>query len=451
MQQIFIIGAGRSASSLIQYLSEKTKKEQFNLLVGDMDVALAKQKIGSTRNAKAISFDANNDAERKKHIAESNLVISMLPASMHYKVVEDCIALKKHVLTPSYITDEIKKLNDEAKNAGVVVINELGLDPGIDHMIAMRMINNIKKLNGNLLRFESFVGGLVAPESDNNPWNYKFTWNPRNVVLAGQGGAAKFIEEGQYKYIPYHKLFRRTEFIDIEGYGTFEGYANRDSLKYRSLYKLNGIPTLYRGTLRRKGYCRAWDFLVQLGLTDDSYQIEGSENMTYRQFVNSFLAYNPHDSVELKFRHYLKIDQDDEVWDKLVWLDLFKNIKISLKNATPAQILQQILERKWSLDPDDKDMIVMWNRFGYIQDGNNKQVNLSMVAKGIDQTYTAMSNTVGWPVAIAAINVLKGKIKTPGVHLPLTEEIYQPILTELENLGIEFIEQEVTPENSCNL
>ncbi|MGY6561720.1 MAG: saccharopine dehydrogenase family protein [Luteibaculaceae bacterium] len=451
MFKILIIGAGRSASSLIDYLLTSAVEDGIFLTVADVNEALAKEKIKGAENAAAMAFNATDHERRRSVIADHDLIISMLPASMHLEVVKDAIFLGKHVLTPSYITKEIKGLHEAAVNKGVIVINELGLDPGIDHMIAMRVINNIKKLGGQVIRFESFVGGLVAPESDDNPWQYKFTWNPRNVVIAGQGGTAQFIEEGQYKYIPYHKLFRRTEFIDIDGYGMFEGYANRDSLKYRSLYGLQDIPTLYRGTLRRKGFCRAWDCFVQLGLTDDSFIVEGSEDMTYREFLNSFLAYNPHDSVELKVRHYLKIDQDDEIWDKLVWLDLFKNIKIGIKNATPAQILQHILEQKWSLQPEDKDMIVMWNRFGFIQDGNNKQVNLSMIAKGKDQTYTAMSNTVGWPVGIVAKLIAKGSFTQPGVHLPLIPELYMPVLEELESLGIEFIQQEVTPESSCKI
>src|SRR5690606_9466928 len=227
----------------------------------------------------------------------------------------------------------------------LVFMNEAGLDPGIDHMSAMQVIDRIRERGGKMLLFESFCGGLVAPESDTNLWNYKFTWNPRNVVLAGQGGAAKFIQEGAYKYIPYHKLFRRTEFRDIEGYGTFEAYANRDSLKYREAYGLHDILTLYRGTMRRVGFSKAWNIFVQLGMTDDSYIMEGSENMSYRDFINAFLPFSHTDSVELKLRYYLKIDQDDIMWAKLEELGLFDHSKkIGLKNASPARMLQKILE-----------------------------------------------------------------------------------------------------------
>jgi len=324
-------------------------------------------------------------------------------------------------------------------------MNEIGVDPGIDHLSAMRLIDKIKEDGGRLEAFETFTGGLIAPESDNNPWNYKFTWNPRNVVLAGQG-TVKFIQNNKYKYIPYHQLFRRTEIIDVEEYGKLEGYANRDSLQYREIYGLKDIPTMYRGTLRKLGFCRAWDIFVQLGATDDTYIIEGSENMTNRDFINSFLAYNETDSVELKFKHYLNIRQDDvDLFEKFIWLGIFDQTIIGLKQATPAQILQHILEQKLSLDEGDKDMIVMWHRFLFEKDGEYKEIHSSMVVIGDDQTYTAMAKTVGLPVAIATKMILNKVIVTPGVHVPILKEIYNPILNELENYGIHFKEKEVTP------
>ncbi|MGB6035177.1 MAG: saccharopine dehydrogenase C-terminal domain-containing protein, partial [Cryomorphaceae bacterium] len=291
-----------------------------------------------------------------------------------------------------------------------------------------------------------FTGGLVAPESDNNPWNYKFTWNPRNVVLAGQGGAVKFKHNGQFKYIPYQRLFRRTEIIEIPEYGRFEGYANRDSLNYRKTYGLEGIPTIYRGTLRRVGFGRAWNIFVLMGMTDDSYTMEGSANMTHREFTNSFLAYNQHDSVELKLMHYMKLDQDSEIIDKLKWLGIFDDEPIGLdKPSTPAQILQRILEKKWTLEPGDKDMIVMWHKLCYKKPGEEelKEINSSLVVIGEESPRTAMAKTVGLPVAMAARLVLSGEFNISGVHIPTIPELYKPILTELEEHGIVFNEREI--------
>lgn len=442
MRKILVIGAGRSATVLIDYLLKLSKAENWTLTLADRSVELAQQKIGTASNAKAIAFDVNDATKCAELVQGSDIVVSMLPASMHTKVAEACIAHQKNMVTASYISDEMRALDEKAKAAGVTIMNEIGVDPGIDHLSAMKVLDNIKDQGGKMLQFESFTGGLVAPESDNNPWNYKFTWNPRNVVLAGNGGAVKFIQEGKYKYIPYHQLFRRTEIITIDDYGRFEGYANRDSLKYREAYHLEDIPTIYRGTLRRPGFCRAWDVFVKLGLTDDSYKLENSEEMTYREFINTFLAYNPHDSVELKLMHYLKIDQDDEIMEKLKWLGIFDNTVVGLKNASPAEILLHILEQKWQLDPQDKDMIVMYHKFGFELNGKQRQITSSMVVKGEDQSHTAMAKTVGLPVGICTKLILNGEISTPGVHLPLAKEVYSPILEELAVNGIEFQEKE---------
>lgn len=444
MKNILIIGAGRSASSLIKYLLEKSESENIHLTIGDLSLELAQRKTNGHKNATPIALDINNSEQRQAEIQKASIVISMLPAHMHIEVAKDCILFKKHMVTASYISDGMQALNEEAKANGLIFMNEVGLDPGIDHMSAMKVLDEIREQGGKIILFESFCGGLVAPESDNNLWNYKFTWAPRNVVLAGQGGAAKFIQEGTYKYIPYNKLFRRTEFLEVDGYGRFEGYANRDSLKYRSVYGLDDALTVFRGTIRRVGYSKAWDMFVQLGMTDDTYVIDDSEQMSYREFVNLFLPYHPSDSVEIKLRHQLKIDQDDVMWDKLVELDLFNDEKkLGLKNATPAQALEKILTDSWTLQPQDKDMIVMYHKFGYEVNGIRKQIDATMVCIGDDQTYTAMAKTVGLPVAMATLQILNGNIKTPGVQLPIKKEVYEPILKELEEYGVIFSEKEV--------
>jgi len=347
MRNILIIGAGRSASSLIQYLLNKSEAENLHLTIGDLSLELAQRKTNNHKNATAIALDIFNKTQRQIEIEKADIVISMLPAHMHIEVAKDCITYKKHMVTASYVSDAMQELDAEAKANNLIFMNEIGLDPGIDHMSAMKVIDEIRDKGGKMILFESFCGGLVAPESDTNLWNYKFTWAPRNVVLAGQGGAAKFIQEGTYKYIPYHKLFRRTEFLEVEGYGRFEAYANRDSLKYRSVYGLDEALTLYRGTIRRVGYSKAWNMFVQLGMTDDSYKIDNSENISYREFVNLFLPYHPTDSVEIKLRLQLGLEQDDIMWDKLLELDLFnKNKIVGLKDASPAQILEKNPDRQ---------------------------------------------------------------------------------------------------------
>ena len=442
MRNILIIGAGRSATSLIQYLLQRSEEEDIFITIGDLNTQAAEKLLQGHSRAKAVELDIFNTDQRREQIANSDLVISMLPARFHMEAAKDCLEMGKNMVTASYVSPEMKALDQAVKEKGLIFMNEVGLDPGIDHMSAMQVIDRIRNKGGKMLMFESFTGGLIAPESDDNLWSYKFTWNPRNVVLAGQGGAAEFIQEGTYKYIPYHRLFRRTEFLDIEGHGTFEAYANRNSLKYREIYGLQDILTLYRGTIRRVGFSKAWNMFVQLGMTDDSYTIPHSESLSYRDFVNLFLPYSPTDSVELKLRHNLKIDQDDLMWGKLIELDLFNAEKrIGIPNATPAQALQKILMDQWTLDADDKDMIVMYHKFGYELDGKQKQIDSNMVLIGKDQTYTAMAKTVGLPVAIAALLILNGKVLTHGVQIPITQDVYEPVLRELAKHGITFHEK----------
>jgi saccharopine dehydrogenase-like NADP-dependent oxidoreductase len=438
---ISILGAGRSSSSLIKYLLDHAEQFDWKVRVVDKDISFAASKIANHPRGSAMEMNALDQKVRAPFIESSDLVISMLPAVFHPQVVRDCITYRKPVITPSYVTPELEAMAADIAEAGIPVLMELGLDPGIDHMSAMQIIHNIEFQGGKLLRFESFTGGLVAPENDNNPWNYKFTWNPRNVVLAGQGGAARYIQEGLFKYIPYHKLFSRVKPIEIDGHGEFEGYANRDSLKYRSIYKLGDIPTLFRGTLRRAGFSRAWNVFVQLGMTDDGYKVDNVENLTWRKFTNTFLSYHVDLPVEEKLQKYL--DVSDIVMDKLRWIGIFDDTPIGLKEGTPAQILQHKLEQKLSLDPGDKDMIVMWHRFNYMLDGRENEIHASMVVLGDDEDHTGMAKTVGLPVAIAAKLLLTNKLNVKGIHFPTIPELYDPILSELASFGITFKETRI--------
>lgn len=444
MRTILIIGAGKSTAYLVKYLLDKSVAEQLHITLADKNIDFATKLIDHHPNGNAIAFDIFDEQQRTKEITKANIVVSMLPARFHIEVAKNCLTLNKNMVTASYVSKEMQALHKAVEAKGLLFLNEMGVDPGIDHMSAMQVIDRIKANGGEMILFESFTGGLVAPESDDNLWNYKFTWNPRNVVTAGQGGAAKFLQEGKFKYIPYHRLFRRTEFLEVDGYGRFEAYANRDSLKYQSLYGLDAIQTLYRGTIRRVGFGKAWQIFIMLGMTDDSYTIEDSEHMSYRDFVNSFLPYSHTDSVELKLRHQLKIDQDDIIWEKLEELDMFNpNKKVELQNATPAQILQKILMDSWTLQQDDKDMIVMYHKFGYELNGEKHQIDATMVCKGENQTYTAMAKTVGLPVAIATLKVLNKEIQEKGVKIPINKNIYEPILSELIKFDIIFKEKEV--------
>lgn len=444
MRKILILGAGRSASSLIHYLISHADRQEWRLTVAERDVEHARRMVhGAVEVARAIELDAEQAEARAAVIAEHDLVISMLPAFMHMDVLKDCLRLKKHVITPSYVPDALWPLDTDFRNAGLIVLNEMGLDPGLDHMSAMRILDRIRREEGRLEAFESYCGGLVAPESDDNPWGYKFSWNPRNVVLAGQGGAAKYIQDGVTKYIPYHRLFQRPIQVNVPGMGGFDGYANRDSLKYRSHYGIDDVPTLKRGTLRKAGYCAAWDCFVQLGCTDDSFRMELPPDATWRDYIDAFLPYPASRDTRVNLAYYLGLDPQGPVMAKLDWLGLFSTERIGVEGLTPAATLQHLLEQKWKLGPTDKDLVVMWHRFRYSTGGVHQEIHASLAVIGDDQVHTAMARTVGLPIGIGTKLLLNGKIDDRGVLLPLKPEIYSPILKELEKLGVVFKEDEI--------
>ncbi|OFY82669.1 MAG: saccharopine dehydrogenase [Bacteroidetes bacterium RIFCSPLOWO2_12_FULL_35_15] len=441
MKNILIIGAGRSASSLIKYILDHSITENWNVTIGDISIDLVKQKTANHTNARAIVFDINNDAQREEEIKRADIVISMLPASLHLNVAKDCVRFKKHLATASYVSKEMAELDAEAKAAGIILMNEIGLDPGIDHASAMKVIDHIHAQGGELTSFKSYCGGLVAPESNDNPWGYKFSWNPRNVILAGQG-TAQYIENGEYKYIPYNRLFTQINTIEIDALGKFDAYANRDSLSYRKFYNIQNIPTMLRGTLRMPGYCKAWNVFVKLGLTDDTYKIEASDKLTYRQLLDAFLPASKQPTKD-KLIAFMGNEMHADILSKLEWVGIFEDTKIKLANASPAQILQDLLEEKWKLQEHDKDMIVMQHQFDFSTNGKSKKIISSLVVKGEDQTYTAMAKTVGLPLAITTKLILQGKINARGVVIPTIKEIYEPVLAELESFGVKFEEKEI--------
>ena len=441
MRKILIVGAGKSSPYLIKYLLDKSQEEELLIHITDLDTNHLK-KYQKYENCKVSPINISSEKEREEFISESDLVISMLPARFHIILAKSCLKLKRNLLTASYVSEEMKTLTNDIKNSELLFLNEMGLDPGIDHMSAKKIIDELLANGAKINSFKSYTGGLIAPESDNNKWNYKFTWNPRNVVLAGQGIPAKYIENNKYKYIPYNRLFKNTEKIKIEKYGQFEVYPNRDSLKYREIYSLNNIKTMIRGTIRKVGFSESWNMFVKLGLTNDSFKIPNSENMSYREYVNCFLPYDDKLSIEEKLQRVLSISKGDENWEKIKEIDILSsNKKIPLKNASPAQILEYILKDAWKLEKKDKDMIVMYHEFGYVTSlGEKEKIISTMVCKGKDETYTAMAKTVGLPLAISSILLLNNKINLIGVHTPIEREIYNPVLKELEANGINFEE-----------
>lgn len=437
---VLLLGAGKSSIYIMEHLTQ----QGIRLRVVDRDPG---RKPGPGVNPDYLDFVTADLSDRDQLIPlvqDCDIVISMLPPALHTEVARLCLEYNRNLVTASYLNGEMKAMESEIRRKGLLFVNEVGLDPGIDHMTAMKTMDRLRAEGNRILLFESFTGGLAAPAAANNLWHYKFTWNPWNVVMAGQGGTARFMQEGLNKYIPYHKLFRRTEFLDIPGHGKFEAYANRDSIKYREVYGLQDALTLFRGTIRRVGFSKAWNMLIQLGLTDNSFVIEDAHKLSFRDYLNLFLPYSPNDTVELKVRHYLKIDQDDSTWEKLVELNLFDGDRhFPMESGTPAELLQHILVQAWSLAEDETDMIVMYHKFGFVKEGRKRQIDSYMVVEGRDHTHTAMALTVGIPVALTAQRILENNLMLKGVHIPTTPYFYDPIVPKLEEYGITFHDREV--------
>ncbi len=440
-KSILVLGAGRSSAVLIAYLAQACKEYQWRFTVGDFSLKAAMKMTEVLTEVSAIQFDIQNKTESSKAIRESDIVVSLLPAHLHHLVAELCLEFGKHLITASYVSDEMKAYHTKAQEKNLLFLNECGLDPGIDHMSAMQLIDRIKKEGGKIISFESFTGGLISPETDpSNPWRYKFTWNSRNVVMAGQS-TAKYLENDEFKYIPYQQLFTRLTPVHVPGHGDYEGYANRDSLKYISAYGLDSVKTMLRGTLRNKGFCSAWNVLVQLGCCDDTFEMEHLGNMTHADFMRSFLPGSKNQSLKNLIDTQTGLRENSREIEMIEWVGLFSDEPIGLEKGTPAQVLEHILNKKWKLSPGDKDQIVMWHRFVFLTNGNQKEIQATLIATGDDAIRTAMAKTVGLPLGMAAKYLALGKIGSRGVVIPIAPEFYDPILKELATLGIELKER----------
>ena len=433
--RILIIGAGRSSTALINYCLAKSEELGWTVTVADADPQAAAAKTKDHPRSIAVWLDVTKNNDRRELIGRADIVVSLLPAHLHLEVAHDCIRLNKHLVTASYVSQELYRLGDEARNRELIFMGEMGLDPGIDHMTAMQRLNAIREQGGQVTAFRSFTGGLIAAESNNNPWGYKFTWNPRNVVLAGQG-TAQYLQEGKLKFLPYQRLFHRIWPVEVPGYGKFEAYANRDSLLYREQYGLDDIPTILRGTLRYPGFAAAWNALVQAGLTNADFPILDSGKITYHELMEALAPSGP-GSVKDRIAGMLDLDPAGPEMQKLIWLGLFSKKRIRLPDATPALILERLLLDKWKLQPKDKDLIVMQHQIDYELDGKPYRDVSNLTMKGADAEDTAMARLVGLPMGIFVRLISQGKIQATGVHIPTMKEVYEPVLEEMKTFGME--------------
>ena len=433
--RILIIGAGRSSSALIKYCLDKSEELSWTVTVADADPAVAAAKVAGHPRGASAWLDVTKVNDRRDLIGRADMVVSLLPAHLHLEVARDCIRLKKNLVTASYVSHEMFRLGDEARERDLIFMGEMGLDPGIDHMTAMQRLNEIREKGGDITAFRSFTGGLIAPESNDNPWGYKFTWNPRNVVLAGQG-TAQYLQNQKLKFLPYQRLFKQTWDVEVPGVGKFEAYANRDSLLYRKQYGLHSIPTILRGTLRYPGFAAAWDALVEIGLTNADFPILDSIKITYHELMEALAPSGP-GSVKDRIAGMIGVEPNGEVMKRLVWLGLFTKKKIKLRDATPALILERLLLDKWKLAPEDKDLIVMQHQIDYELDGKKYRDISNLTMKGENAEDTAMSRLVGLPMGIFVRLISQGAIKSTGVHIPTMKEVYEPVLEEMKSFGME--------------
>jgi saccharopine dehydrogenase-like NADP-dependent oxidoreductase len=437
MKKILLFGAGKSSSFLIKYLIQHAAENNWVVQIVDQNTKHIQDKYGVVNHLQLFTTDVFNNAERAELIQHAELVISLLPPSLHIVVAKDCLLYAKNLITASYVSDEIKAMDAELKEKKVLFMCEMGLDPGIDHMSAMKIIDEIAKENGEIFEFKSHCGGLVAPESDTNPWHYKISWNPRNVITAGAVGAHFLFNKQEYK-IDYPQIFKNNQTIQVNGIGQLAYYPNRDSLSYQALYDLKNVDTLERTTLRYPAYSAAWQYIIDMGLTNEKSKLYDTENLTFEAWLQDVLQTN-NVAEKLNF-----IFGNDEASQKLFdYLDLtsrqFINIGTQKSNA---DILQSVIEQKWKMQDTDKDMIVMQHEFKYRKAGKATYLKSTLIVKGEDKTYTAMAKTVGLPMAILAKLILTEKVTALyGVNIPVMQKVYAPVLQELVEQGIIFEEE----------
>lgn len=445
MKNILLIGAGRTSSSLIKYLLIKSVENDWMITIADQSLEAAEQKAKNHPRAKAIQFNATDKEERSVQIAKADIVVSLLPETHHVHLIKDCIKHRAHLVTASYTSTEMESYDQQVQDAGLIFLNEMGLDPGIDHMDTMRLISKVKNKSGNLISLRSFGGGLIAPESDDNPWGYKITWNPMNVVIAGMA-SARYVQDSKLRIVPYNRLFLDTHIVDVPDVGKFEAYPNRDSIKYRRIYNVPRIPNVFRGSLRKIGFCRAWNSLVQIGLTDNRYIVPDSHKLTYNKWLSFYFQKKNGVDTKQALIDFLEESNGSEIIDKIEWLGLLSDEKIKLKDATPSEILLDLLKKKWKFKENDRDMVILHTEVEYEIENRVEKIISSYVVKGEPGFNTAMASTVGLPMGIAVNLILNNKVNQKGVIIPIHQDIYKPALKELAEFGIKPVEKVIIQE-----
>jgi saccharopine dehydrogenase-like NADP-dependent oxidoreductase len=436
MKKILVLGAGMVSRPMIRYLLDQP---DFHVIMASRTVSKAEHMIAGHPQGEAHALDVNDDKKVEEFVQNADVVVSLLPYTYHVKVAEMCIAHKKQMVTTSYVSDAMKALDKKAKAAGILILNECGLDPGIDHMSAMRIIHDVETNGGKVISFRSTTGALPSHENNTNPFGYKFSWSPRGVLLASRN-AAQWLEQGKTVSIPSEQLFEHYTLQDVPGAGTFENYPNRNSVPYKEIYGLKDATTVYRGTFRMTGWCETMRSLVALGWLRDE-PVKGFSGKTYGDLTRYFIGAKPKEQLPDATAAFLGLKPYAAIIKRLEWLGLFGNEPLPKDKNDPLDYLNVLTLKKMSLDEHDKDLIVMHHEFIAQYKTKKEYITSTLIDYGIPDGDTSVARTVALPAAIAVKMVLQKKITLTGVHIPVIPEIYNPILDELEDMGIKFNEK----------
>ncbi|PID89814.1 MAG: saccharopine dehydrogenase [Bacteroidia bacterium] len=435
MKKVLILGAGMVVKPIVQFLL----KNEIAVTVATRTKSKAEAMILDHPNGKAMAWTVDDEETLDKLILDHDLTVSLLPYAYHVMVAKKCIKHKRNMLTTSYVKPEMEALHQQAKDAGIIILNELGLDPGIDHMSAMRIIDHVHNKGGKIEEFYSLCGALPANENADNPFKYKFSWSPKGVVLAGNNDA-KYLKAGKIVELPTENLFKDVFRVDFPDVGTLDVYPNRDSVDYIDIYGIPEAKTMFRGTFRHQGWCEALDAMKTLKLiTNDMLKLEGK---TYAEMMQMLIGADSAENIKEKVAEYLKLDVNHVAIQAIEWLGLFDEKPINRKEDSTFEIVSDIMIEKMMLEPNEKDMVVMQHTFlASYPDGKQEVIKSRMLDYGTPATDTSVARTVALPAAVGVKMILEGKINLTGVYRPVIPEIYNPVLDTLEKeLDIKMIE-----------
>ena len=438
MKHVLVLGAGLVARPLVRYLLEEAS---FKVTVASRTLGKAEALVNHHPHGIGKAWETTDQQGLHDFVQQADLVVSLLPANFHVLVAEVCLSLKKHLVTTSYVSEAMQSLDRRARDNGVILLNEIGLDPGIDHMSAMKVIDQIRAQGGKVLSFKSYCGGLPAPEANTTPWNYKFSWSPQGVLNAATNSAV-YLEGGREIEVPAQELFTHYHFLDVPGAATFEAYPNRNSLGYIEKYAIEGVQSMFRGTLRNVGHCETWKGLADLGLLNKkkSYRLSG---MTYRAFLEELLDCNDSDGLRDNIKKRLNLPGHSVFLHKLEWLGLLSGESIGMENGTALEIMARLMKERLSFQPQERDMCVMHHEFvaHYPEEIKEELITSTLVDHGEPHGDSSMARLVSLPAAIAARAILEGEMDVRGVVIPVSKAVYEPLLAKLEKVGVRFMER----------